>query len=170
MERGFAVLLEVLPADMREGAALMVRTEEGIERWREGENRIICLGDARSESRISVGCYHESLGPFLAHGRKLSEAGLRGAAHRERLCRDVESGVVDVPSRAYNISLSGRPGGDGSLPDSVVVYHLLQLPYATEESVGISDEELSPGMPWLHHASTCDAHVMWSERRAFALP
>ncbi|NIR75954.1 MAG: hypothetical protein GWO12_12730 [Gemmatimonadetes bacterium] len=80
---------------------------------------------------------------------------------------DVEAGAVEIPERAYMVDASGRLDSDESAPDSVVVCHLLQLPYATEESVGLTDEEPTPGAPWLHHAGTCDAHVMWSETRVF---
>jgi len=39
--------------------------------------------------------------------------------------------------------------------------------YGTSASLELTDQELVPGTPWIHHAGTCDAHVMWSEVRPF---
>jgi hypothetical protein len=73
-----------------------------------------------------------------------------------------------VPDRAYSFDLSGRIPEGRDQPDSVTVYHYIQLPYATMESAGITDEEPSPGEPWLHQGGTCSAHLMWSKTLRFA--
>lgn len=166
VETQFTLLLEMLPADVRDEVTLIVPTDDGFETYREGTSHFICVGDPPGDERLNLVCHHESLAPVLSHQRSLAQQGLRGQAFRERLCRDVRSGIVDMPDRAYMLDASASLKPDGSLPDSVTVYHMLQLPYATEESAGISDEEVAPGAPWLHHAGTCDAHLMWSERRA----
>lgn len=166
VEKQFTVLLELLPADVRDEVTLLVPGDDGLRTYRKGTGHFVCIGDPPGDGRLNVVCHHESLGPVLSHQRSLSEGGLRGKAFQERLCRDVRSGIVEMPDRAYMLDASAALKPDGSLPDSVTVYHMLQLPYATEGSAGISDEELVPGKPWLHHAGTCDAHLMWSEKRA----
>lgn len=166
LEEQFTVLLELLPAEVRDEVTLLAPGEDGFETYRKGTSHVVCLGDPPGDERLNISCYHATLGPVLAHQRSLSRQGLRGQAFRERLCRDVRAGLVEMPDRAYMLDASAALKPDGSLPDSLTVYHMLQLPYATEESTGITDEELTPGAPWLHHAGTCDAHLMWSEKRA----
>jgi hypothetical protein len=168
VEQQFAQLLALLPEDARDGAELLIPDGDGFEVYRRGENQFVCVADAPEDARYALTCYHKSLGEFLAWERKLSAAGFRGAAYRTQLCRDVEVGNVSVPDRAYSLTVSGAIPEGHDRPDSLTVYHFIQLPYATEESAGITDEEPAPGQPWLHQGGTCNAHLMWSRTLRFA--
>ncbi len=159
------LLVSLIPPDLRGGVRVVVPTAAGLEVVREGSNRFTCVADTPGDDRFVVSCYHESLGPFLDRMRALRASGLAGSAARERTCAEVSSGRLPMPKRAYNLSASGPLVPDSDVPDSLLVYHLLQIPFATEASEGITDEEHVAGQPWLHHAGTCDAHIMWSETK-----
>ncbi len=95
-------------------------------------------------------------------------AGLRGAAFREELCTRVEAEAADPPTGLLEISASVAIPSEGQLADSMTVYHLLYTPNETSASLGLRDDDPGAGAPWLHNAGSCNAHVMWSERRATA--
>ncbi len=164
----FDVLLRLLPGDLAAAARLVVPANNGSREVRAGAGVFECLGDAPDDAQFSIQCYHRGMTEFVAYQNWLGKLGLRGKAFRDRFCQDVTAGRVNVPDRGYLITASGPRGPHGELPDSVTIYHFLQLPHATEASIGLPASEVTPGSPWLHHAGTCNAHVMWSERRSVA--
>ncbi len=155
----------MLPAGARDGVTFLSPTDGGVRVESSGDGAFTCLGDEAGDDRFSVSCFSDSLAPFLDHQRMLRKQGLRGPAFRERLCEDVTAGIVSLPNRGLIIEASGQLAAGADLPDSMTVYHLLQQPDARPESLGLPAEEPRPGWPFLHHSGTCDAHVMWSERR-----
>ena len=167
VERQFEFLLSMQPSAERDQVTLLLPDGESFQIHRRGTNSIECVADEPGDDNLSLLCYHKSMGPFLKHQRRMASRGLAGEAFWERVCGDVEVGMVEVPDQAYVLSASARLSTDGTPPDSIVVYHLLQLPYATGDSLGLPEEEVVPGAPWIHHAGNCDAHVMWSEVRPF---
>ena len=167
LERQFAFLLSTLSPSERDEATLLVPDGDELRTYRQGAGAVECIADPPGDHRLSLICYHKSIGAFLAHQRLIAKLDLDKDEYWRRVCGDVERGVIAVPDRAYVLSASAGLPPDGATPDSITVYHLLQLPYATEEALGLTDEELVPGTPWIHHAGNCDAHVMWSEVRPF---
>jgi len=84
----------------------------------------------------------------------------------ELLCQADEA--ADPPTGLLEISASVAIPSEGQLADSMTVYHLLYTPNETSASLGLRDDDPRAGAAWLHHAGSCNAHVMWSERRATA--
>ncbi len=160
-----AAVLDLLPGTLAKSARVTVPSEGGPIVVREGDGPLECIGDQPGDAVFAVQCYHRTLAPFVAHEAVLSAQGVSGSAFRERVCRDVEAGAVALPDRGYLMTASGARPGPTRLPDSVMVYHFLYLPFATEASVGLPASEVAPGQPWLHHAGSCSAHLMWSETR-----
>lgn len=169
--RQFDVLLRSIPSGERDAATLKVpRGDEFvIVRAGEGDGLFECIGDTPGDDRFSVMCYHRSLRQFLAYQQMLANQGLRGEANRAQLCSAIERGDVVVPRRALLVTSSATVEPDGSLPDSITVYHLLQIPNATAAETGLPTAALLPGAPYLHRGGTCDAHVMWSHRESIGI-
>ncbi len=161
------LLLSLLPPDARSEATVLLPTDNGLAIHREGRNQFVCVGDVPGDNRFAIACYHESLEHLRSLERELSAQGLRGATFRERLCAEVAKHDAPVANGALELTASGVVAGGASIPDSMVVYQLLYFPHATEASIGIPDEELPAGAPWLHLAGTCQAHIMWKETRYF---
>jgi hypothetical protein len=84
-------------------------------------------------------CFHPSLGAVRAAER----AAERGPAFREHVCRILDREGHATPHGAMEVSASGLVRDGQGLPDSVTVYHLLYVPFATAATVGIPDQ--APG-------------------------
>ena len=110
-------------------------------------------------------CHHHVLGERLRFERELRrDTGLRGDAFRERLCTEVASRGLEIPAGAMEITASLAQSEEGMSADEMTVYHLLWTPGQTTETIGVVDTDPGEGEPWLHHAGTCGAHVMWSQQ------
>ncbi len=161
------LVLQLLPEDARDGAAILLRDESEEKRYRDGTGPFVCVSDASASDRLSMVCHHHVLQERLRFERQLArETGLQGAAFRAHLCSEVADRGLDVPKGAMEITASLARGESGGLPSEMTVYHLLWLPHETTESTGVTDVDPGEGKPWLHQAGTCGAHVMWSERIA----
>jgi hypothetical protein len=161
-----AEAVSALPEALRAGAT--VYGYRGGERvtLREGEGMMVCLADDPADDRWHVACYHESLEPFMAKGRAIRAAGTtdRAAvdAQREAAIRSGEVEMPEAPAALY--SLTGPPDSfdpvSGAVNGERALY-VLYVPYATEESTGISSEPAA-GRPWLMAPGKPWAHVMIS--------
>jgi len=69
------------------------------------------------------------------------------------ITEEIKSGKLEWPDVAVNYNLRG-PGLDNALLNTVVF-----VPFATGESIGIS-EERDFERPWLMNAGTVFAHIM----------
>ena len=167
--RQFDVLLRSIPFGERDAATLKVPRGDALVVMRPGNGLFECIGDTPGDARFSVMCYHRSLQHFLAYTRMLADQGLLGEAFRERLCAAVERGVITAPRRALVLTAGANIEPDGSLPDSITVYHLLQLPNATATETGLPQVAHRPNAPYLHNGGSCDAHVMWSHRESIGI-
>ncbi len=160
------LVLSLLPREARRGASVVMRNGEGETMVRSGSGSFLCVIDANNAARLSLNCHDRRLIPLLHMEREVGAAGLRGAAFREELCTRVEAEAADSPTGLLEISASVGITSEGQLADSMTVYHLLYTPNETSASLGLRDDDPGAGAPWLHHAGSCNAHVMWSERRA----
>lgn len=158
------LVLRLLPAEARSDATVLLRDAEGDERYREGTGSFLCVSDTSSTGRVSMICHHHVLERRLHFERELRrETGLRGDAFRERLCSEVSSRGLEIPTGAMEITASLSRNDEGEYADEMTVYHLLWLPGHTTETAGVVDKDPGKGKPFLHQSGTCGAHVMWSE-------
>lgn len=158
------LVLSLLPADSRPGATVLLRDEHGDDVYREGDGRFLCVSDASPADRISMICHHQVLEERLRYERSLRDAtGLGGDEFRERLCKDVEAEGLGVPPGSMEITATLLRDDEGGHAEEMTVYHLLWVPGESAASMGVPDEDPGEGRPFLHHAETCGAHVMWSE-------
>ena len=152
-----------LPDSMRAGASVMVYRGADLVELRAGTNEMICLGDDPAHKGLQVSCYHRSLDPFMARGRALRTAGTaqREAIDSARLA-DVKSGRIVMPSAAMLSSVFAESDSFDAVagpPAKHSALDVIYLPYATEESTGITVRP-SVGRPWLMFAGLPWAHVM----------
>lgn len=159
-----ALAESLLPGAARNEATIVVRDPAGEAVTREGEG-FVCVVDSSYDDRLGINCHHRSLDAQLAIERELGQTGLRGAEFRQALCERVAAAGIRVPDGAMEISTSVRIEPDGTLQPEMTVYYLLYLPHQTLAGTGISDVDPGDASPWLHMAGTCQAHVMWHEKR-----
>lgn len=157
-----------LPEALREGAEVRKRTPDGLMLLRRGTNHMICLTDEPGDGRFAVACYHDSLEPFMAYGRKLSAEGLGGMERQEARWQAVEAGEIAVPEHAAMVYNLGVRDADATTvdPDTLDVetagrLQALYMPYATPESTGLPTQPAGGG-PWLMWPGKPSAHVMIS--------
>jgi hypothetical protein len=162
-----APALAFLHPEARANATILLPGPDGDRVLRQGSGLHICLADEPGDDRFSVTCYHRALDPLLALERRLLREGLRGDEFSARVKAEIDAGRVSVPWGAYQVSVSGDDERATGRPADLTVYHLVFLPDATANEVGLSSER-EADLPYLHHAGRYDAHVMWSEGKTAA--
>ena len=164
-EHQIAASILAAPEDQRDSATVLGYGADGeLGTLRAGEGTMVCLADKPGDDRFHVACYHRDLEPFMARGRALKAEGHdRDAVQATRLA-EIEAGTLsipDAPTALYNVS--GPEGAfdaaTGTLSD-VRRVHVVYIPYATEETTGISAAPRTDGTPWLMGAGKPWAHIM----------
>jgi hypothetical protein len=128
---------------------------------------MVCLADDPAVKGFHTACYHRSLEPFMARGRALKAQGLPAPAADSVRLAEVEAGKIPLPQQPaalYSLfhdddafdPAGGTTEGLGGL-------YVIYLPYATQESTGISTTP-SRTQPWLMNPGTPTAHVMINRR------
>ena len=123
---------------------------------------LVCLADNPENEGYAAHCYHKSLAAFMLRGRELRAAGItkRAEVDSARLA-EINAGTIKMPmggAALYSLyadilnfdPMAGRPKNSSKLLS-------LYVPYATQESTGISVLPLTdqpwlmyPGKPWAH--------------------
>lgn len=153
-----------LPESMRQGATVMAFTARGLETVRAGDNSMICLADDPARDGFHTACYQEDLEPFMARGRELRAQGKDGNESRAIRFAEIEAGRLAWPKQARALySISSDAEGDfdydaGTVPGAGGL-HVIYVPYATEETLGVSTTP-ARNRPWLMHPGTPGAHLM----------
>jgi hypothetical protein len=153
-----------LPDSMRAGAEVLGYKAAGgpLVQLRAGTNPMICLADDPTDDRFAAHCYHKSLAAFMQRGRELRAAGFtkRSEVDSARLA-EINAGTITMPAGGaalyslYADSLNFDPMAGRPKQSSMLLS--FYLPYATQESTGISVMPLTdqpwlmyPGKPWAH--------------------
>ncbi len=162
-EQQIAEAVLALPQPLRNGATVKGYRNGELVTLREGDGAMICLADAPGDDRWHVACYHRDLEPFMARGRQLRADGVDRDERRRIRFAEIEAGELEMPEHPtalYSLTGSadaydpatGQVNGARSL-------HVVYVPYATEESLGITTEP-SRERPWLMMPGTPAAHIM----------
>lgn len=163
-ERVIAEAVSALPEVMRDGAEVRAFRDGELVKIREGTNGLVCLGDDPAREGWHVACYHKELDPFMRRGRELRAQGIteRPDIDAARLA-DIESGAITFPDHPTSLySLFAKEGSfnpETREAEGAGGLWVIYVPYATEESTGISLES-SRERPWLMHPGKPWAHVM----------
>ena len=152
-EDRIAEALLALPGPLKDKAAV-VRFEEGRQVvLRRGTNGILCRADDPDKPGIDVWCYHESHDDYAKRWFELAATGMPGDKVNEQIVAEIEDQALAWPDLAVNYNLRGP-----SL-DTAMLLTVIYMPYATGESIGIT-EERQLDRPWLMYPGTAFAHVM----------
>ena len=161
-EHQLAAAVQAAPEGRRDDATVLGYDSSGsVVRLRSGSNDLVCLADDPADERFSVACYHRDLEPFMARGRELAAQGVAGNERSEIRFREVEEGKLPLPREPrllYVLHGSGFDSDAGEVTDPFLRW-VIYVPYATEESTGLSSQPVAGG-PWLMGAGTAGAHIM----------
>ena len=163
VEQQVAAALLPLPKDLQAGALVMgYKTKGKLETIRDGKNGMICLALYVVRDNFHVACYHKSLEPFMARGRKLREDGVKGEAVDSVRFKEIRSGTLKMPAQGTLYTITTKKENFDAATNHVKDYRPLSVVYipgATPESVGISAVPTDKG-PWLMFPGTPKAHIM----------
>ncbi len=138
--------------------------EGELKTLRKGTNELICLADDPEQSNFHTSCYHEGLSPFMKRGRELKTQGLSRKKVDSLRRVEIKSGELELPRKPMALySLTG-PGdafdySTGEVKTTRPLY-VVYIPFATEETTGLSQKPASKGAPWIMEPGTPWAHIM----------
>jgi len=153
--------IQAAPEKFRDNATVLGYDADGkVTTLRKGTNKFICLADDPTKSGFSVACYHKSLEPFMKRGRELKSQGKSFDEIRRIRGEEVEAGKLEMPDKTTLYVMTGNYNtATGNLSDTYLRY-VIYIPYATEESTGLSAKPTGPGSPWIMDPGTHRAHIM----------
>lgn len=154
-----------LPADQRDGATVLgYRTEGELSVIRRGSGDMICLADAPGNATYHVACYHESLEPLMKMGRELVARGIVDPERDGIRAAAAADGTLKMPDHpAAFHSLTGPASGWNPAArtlEGAARIHTVYVPWATEETTGLSTTPAASGQPWLMFPGSYRAHIM----------
>lgn len=154
-----------LPAEFRADARVLGYRDGGrrLVSLRNGGGSFVCLASDPVAERFHVACYHRSLEPFMARGRSLRAAGVKGDQVDTARFAEIRKGRLAMPKQpAALYSLTGPVGSYDATTNSVSGARALNVIYiagATSASTGLSVAP-TQGTPWLMFPGTPKAHIM----------
>ncbi|HET9013720.1 MAG TPA: hypothetical protein VFN38_17975 [Gemmatimonadaceae bacterium] len=154
-----------LPAEFRADARVLGYRAgtKGLVTLRDARGAFVCLASDPAMPRFHVACYHRSLEPFMARGRALRAAGVKGDQVDSARFREIRRGTLAMPKQpAALYSLSGPPGSYDAAANTASGARALSVIYisgATTASTGLSATP-TEGAPWLMFPGTPKAHIM----------
>lgn len=155
------------PESLRDEATVLgyggqAREGDPLTVLREGTNGIVCLADDPARDGFHVACYHESMDPYMALGRRLRAGGEDRDAVQQARWAAIEAGEIEPPSAALwsltapaDVDPAAGPGENARR--LAVVY----MPYAEPDELGLPPRP-DGDSPWLMLPGTPWAHIMIS--------
>lgn len=153
------------PDGMKEGAKVLGYNDDGeLTTLRKGSNQLICIADDPRQDNFHVSCYHKALEPFMERGRELKAKGLSREKVDSIRHKEIKEEKIELPRKPMALySLTGSKDGfdykTGMVKNASPLY-VIYIPYATEESTGLSKKPASKGAPWIMEPGTPWAHIM----------
>lgn len=153
------------PADKKDGATVIGFDESGkYVTLRKGTNDLVCLTDDPAQKGFSAACYHESLEPFMAWGRKIKMDGKKGPDMNEIRDKDYKAGKFKMPKQPATLFVFSAPAerfdaATGTVTNGNLRY-VVYIADATAQTTGLPTKAEIPGMPWIMDPGTYRAHIM----------
>ncbi len=153
------------PKEAREKAMVYGYSESGeFIMLREGFNDFICIADDPQKDGFQVVSYHKSLEPMMARGRELAAEGKTREEKEEIRNNEAKSGKMLLPKSPAALHIyygengffNEETGGIENAKYRYVVY----IPYATQETTGLSLAPNESSHPWLMFPGRYNAHIM----------
>ncbi len=153
LEQQIDEALLALPHHLRDGAAV-IKFEDGKPVFlREGTNSMTCRIDDPDTRGIAVWCYPKTHDAYARRWYQLAAEGNAPTKVDAIITEEIKSGKLEWPDVAVNYNLRG-PSLDNAMLSTAIF-----VPFATGESLGIS-EERNFRRPWLMSAGTAFSHIM----------
>ncbi|WP_250629717.1 hypothetical protein [Aureibaculum algae] len=164
-EHQIASAVLAAPEETRAGAKVYGYDDDGnFTTLREGTNAMICIADNPNKKGFQVVAYHKDLEPFMARGRALKAEGKKTQELRAIREQEGKDGKLKLPKNPSTLHvLQGEKGGfDVQSATNVNTHYryVVYMPFATQESTGLSLKPNAPGHPWLMFPGTAGAHIM----------
>jgi len=157
--------VSVAPESQQQNATVKGYNSEGkLVVLREGTGSLICVADDPEQSNFHVSCYHKDLEPFMQRGRELKARGLGTKKVDSIRQEEIKAGSLKMPRKPMALySLSGSHDAfdyETSQLTNASPLYVIYIPFATEESTGLSQKPVSDGAPWIMEPGTPWAHIM----------
>lgn len=153
------------PEEARDAAKVYGYNDEAkMVTLREGSGSMVCIADEPGNERFQVVCYHKDLEPFMERGRVLKAEGKKPQEIFDMREEEAKAGTLQMPEKpatmhvyfGTEVSLNAEEGKLDGARYRYVVY----IPFATQESTGLSLRPNGSGHPWLMNPGTHRAHIM----------
>ena len=156
------------PTDLRPTATVLgYGPDRMLTTLRKGDGPLTCLASDPANAEFHVACYHRSLEAFMARGRALRKAGVKGGDVDSVRFREIRKGALRMPrAPAVLYSLTGKAGSfdpsTGAVTGARALF-VIYVPNATAASLGVSAVP-AEGVPWVMFPGTPKAHIMFVPR------
>ncbi len=168
-EEQIASAILAAPFEARDGARVYGYNDGGeMVLLREGDNSFICIADNPKKDGFEVVSYHTSLEPYMSRGRTLKSEGKSRKEKEEIRESEAKSGVITMPENPATLHIYyGKKGFyniDSSRIENAKYRYVVYIPYATQETTGLSLKPNDPTHPWLMFPGKYNAHIMISPK------
>lgn len=157
--------LMAAPNEGREGATVYGYSENGeFMILRQGTNEFICVADDPQKDGFQTVCYHKSLEPMMARGRELTKEGKSRNEKEAIREKEAKSGKLSLPESPAALHIyygkTARFNESTGLVENAKYRYVVYMPYATQESTGLSLSPNESSHPWLMFPGEYNAHIM----------
>jgi len=164
-EQQIASALLAAPVEGRDKAMVYGYGESGeFTILREGTNEFICVADDPGKDGFQVVSYHKSLEPMMAKGRTLNEEGKSREEKEVIREEEAKSGKMSLPETPATLHIyygkTAYFNTDSGLIENAKYRYVVYIPYATQESTGLSLAPNASSHPWLMFPGKYNAHIM----------
>lgn len=157
------------PMEVREGATVYGYDENGdLIVIKEGDNNFVCIADNPNKDGFQVVAYHNSLEPMMSRGRELNKQGKSRQEKEEARATEAKSGELKLPESPATLHIYYGENGfynteSGEIENAKYRY-VVYIPYATQETTGLSLKPNESNHPWLMFPGKYNAHIMISPK------
>lgn len=168
-EQQIASAILAAPQSARDGATVYGYDENGeFIILRKGNNNFICLSDNPNKDGFEVVSYHSNLEPFMARGRALNKEGKSRQEKEELRSSEAKTGDLKMPEDPATLHIYYGENGffnteSGEIENAKYRY-VVYIPYATQETTGLSLKPNASNHPWLMFPGQYNAHIMISPK------
>ena len=164
-EQQITSALLAAPVEARDKAMVYGYGESGeFMILREGSNEFICIADDPGKDGFQVVSYHKSLEPMMAKGRTLNGEGKSREEKEAIREEEAKSGKMSLPETPATLHIyygkNGYFNADSGLIENAKYRYVVYIPYATQESTGLSLAPNGSSHPWLMFPGKYNAHIM----------
>lgn len=164
-EKQIEAAISAAPDSQKPEATVLGYDKEGeLIMLREGNNPIICVADDPEQANFHVSCYHKDLEHFMKRGRELKAQGMDRKKIDSIRRKEIEEGTLTLPRKPMALySLTGSAKAydyQKEIVNRASALYVVYVPYATEQTTGLSAKPPHKGAPWIMEPGTPWAHIM----------